>query len=152
MSKTKKPRCDTRETNGDAWRGCVKAPGHPGKCKFGAWSLSVEQCVCARCGHQDNLDEFGACDGCGRDCCMACLNDGTCQSCLNEEREADLSINPNRVPQRECLQVMSRILKLCQDAEESYRYSDNEAMEDRALGLLEKLEKISELARGFLPG
>jgi len=146
VSKAKKPRCNVKESTGRAWRGCTLSPGHEGDCRFGKWSLSA-QSACARCGHQADPDELGKCAGCERECCMACMEDGTCRSCLAEERGAERSEDPHFG----CLQAMSKILTLCQDAEDGYRYSDNEAMEDRAGGLLEKLEKISEIARGFLP-
>ena len=42
--------------------------------------------ACARCGHQpDDPDDLGPCAGCERECCDACLDDGTCVACLAEE-------------------------------------------------------------------
>lgn len=139
-------RCSVKEAKDGAWRRCTRAPGHEGGCSFGYWSKSAEA-ACTRCGAQADQDELGRCAGCERDCCMACLEDGTCRSCLAEERSAEQSEGPRHT----CKQAMAKIMKLCQDAEESWRYSDNEEMESRAQGVLDKLEKIGEIARKFLP-
>ena len=159
---TKKPRCDIKETDDRAWRRCTKAPGHDGKCRFGSWSLSAQdsEVACARCGHQADAGELGPCAGCERECCMVCLEDGTCRACLAEERAEGFAsfaglpsgnVTAERISEP-ALEAMQKILTLCQEAEDGWRYSDNEGSEGRAQGLLDKLEKIAEVARGYVSG
>lgn len=141
-------RCSTRETNGSAWRRCKLTAGHKPKCKFGGWTLSAAA-SCDRCGTEpDSPDDLGHCAGCERDCCEACLEDGTCRSCLAEEYSQEKEPEDLHAT---CLQAMSKIKSLCQDAEDYWRDSDNSAMEDRAQGLLDLIAKIGSVTTDCLP-